>query len=220
MSGTHRDLLFGSKSRCFASKNHRWGLGPIETSHSCAKVAVLQAQNNREGLEPIKSFYSCAKHAVMCAKNHKWYLGPIQTYTSGHKVAVLHEKSTDEGWNPYRLVILVQVTLLCKHKRQVMSGTHRDLLFRSISRCFASKNHTWGLGPMETSYSDARHAILHAEIHTWGLGPTETCYSGPEVAVLPAKTTGGVYSPAETSNSSPKVAVLLTQKHSWRLEPI
>ena len=28
MSGTHRDLLFWSRSRCFACKNHRWGLGP------------------------------------------------------------------------------------------------------------------------------------------------------------------------------------------------
>ena len=52
------------------------------------------------------------------------------------------KKKTDEGWNPYRLVILVQVTLFCRHKRQVMSGTHGDFLFRSISRCFASKNHT------------------------------------------------------------------------------
>ena len=89
-----------------------------------------------------------------------------------------------------------------------MSGTHRDLFFWSISRCFASKNHTWGLGPMETSISDVRHAVLHAENHRWGLGPSETCYSGPEVAVLHAKTTGGVYSPADTCNSSPKVAVL------------
>ena len=25
-------------------------------------------------------------------------------------------KTTDEGWNPYRLVILVQITLFFKHK--------------------------------------------------------------------------------------------------------
>ena len=37
---------------------------------------------------------------------------------SGHKVAVLHgEKNTDDGWKPYRLVILVQITLFCMHKR-------------------------------------------------------------------------------------------------------
>ena len=101
-----------------------------------------------------------------------------------------------------------------------MSGTHRDLLLWSRSRCFAWKNHTWRLGPMETSNSDARNAVLHAENHRWGLGPTETCYSGPEVAVLHAKTTGGVYSSAETCNSSPKVAVLHTQNHRWELEPI
>ena len=98
--------------------------------------------------------------------------------------------------------------LICGFERQVMSGTHRDLFFWSISRCCASKNHTWGLGPMETSISDARYAVLQEENNRWGLGPTGTCYSGPEVAVLHAKTTGGVYSPAETCNSSPKVAVL------------
>ena len=68
-----------------------------------------------------------------------------------------------------------------------MSGTHRDLLFRSISRCFASKNHRLGLGPIETGNSDARHVVLHAETHRWVLGPIETCYSGPEVAVLRQK---------------------------------
>ena len=78
-----------------------------------------------------------------------------------------------------------------------MSGTHRDLLFGSKSRCFACKNHRWGLGPIETSNSDARHAVLHAENHRWGLGPIETCYSGPEVAVLHAETIDGVSSPMQ-----------------------
>ena len=163
MSGTHRDLLFGSKSRCFASKNHTWGLGPMETSDSDANHAVLHVQNDWWGLEPIQSFYSCAKDAVMCAQNHRWDLGPIQTCKSGHKVAVLNAKTTDKGWDPYRLVILVQIAPFTSTKRQVMSGTHRDLLFRSISLCFASKNHTWWLGPMETSDSDANHAVLHAK---------------------------------------------------------
>ena len=52
-----------------------------------------------------------------------------------------------------------------------MSGTHRDLLFRSISLCFASKNHTIGLGPMETSYSDANHGVLHAKTTEEGCDP-------------------------------------------------
>ena len=196
MSGTHRDLLFGSKRRCFECKNHRWGLGPIETSNSDARQGVLHAEN------------------------HSWVLGPIETCNFGPKVAVLHEKNTDEGWNH------IDLSFCCKSrhfectKRQVMSGTHRDLLFRSISRCFASKNHTWGLGPMETSNSDTRHAVLQAENHRWSMGPIETCYSGPEVAVLHAKTTGGVYSPAESCNSSPKVAVFHAQNHRWELQPI
>ena len=44
MSGTHRDLLFLSKSRCFASKNHTRGLGPIETINSGANQDVLNAK--------------------------------------------------------------------------------------------------------------------------------------------------------------------------------
>ena len=56
-------------------------------------------------------------------------------------------------------------------KRQVTSGTHRDLLFRSISLCVASKNHTGGLGPMETSDSDANHAVLHAKSTEEGWDP-------------------------------------------------
>ena len=38
---TYRDLLFWSKSRSFASKNHRWGLGHVETSISGANHAVF-----------------------------------------------------------------------------------------------------------------------------------------------------------------------------------
>ena len=61
-----------------------------------------------------------------------------------------------------------------------MSGTHRDLLFGSESRCFACKNHSCGLGPIETSYSDARHAVLHAHNHRRGLGHNDTCNFVPK----------------------------------------
>ena len=60
-----------------------------------------------------------------------------------------------------------------------MSCTHRDLFFWSTSRCFACKYHRWGLGPIETSNSDARQAVFHAESHRWFLGPIETCNFGP-----------------------------------------
>ena len=75
-AGTHRDLLFWSKSRYFACKNHRWGLGPLGTSNSCTNDAFLHAQNDR------------------------WYLGPIETCCSGPKAAVFHPKTTDEGRDP------------------------------------------------------------------------------------------------------------------------
>ena len=75
MSGTHTDLLFWSKSRCFASKKDRRGLRPIETSNTDADYAVLHAQNDR------------------------WGLGPMEACYSGQKVAVLRPKTTDKGWD-------------------------------------------------------------------------------------------------------------------------
>ena len=39
-------------------------------------------------------------------------MGPIETCSSGPKVAVVHAKCTNEGWVPYRLVILMLVTVL------------------------------------------------------------------------------------------------------------
>ena len=52
------------------------------------------------------------------------------------------------------------------------------------------------MGPIETSDSDAKHAVVHAQIDRSFLAPTEAC------------------------NSSPKVAVLHAQNNTWRLEPI
>ena len=51
------------------------------------------------------------------------------------------------------------------------------------------------MGPIETSNSDAEHALVHAQNDRSCLGPKETCFSGPEVAVLHAKTTCGVLDP-------------------------
>ena len=140
MSGTHRDLLFTSKSRCFACKtnreglgpiescssddrhavllvqNHRWGLGPIETCNSCPKVALLNAQNRRSRLGPTETSISGASHAVFQAQNDRSSPGPIETWYSRPKFAVLHAKTKDEGWDPWRLVILVLNSLFCMHK--------------------------------------------------------------------------------------------------------
>ena len=140
ISGTHRDLLFVSKSRCFACKNHRWGLGPIQTSYCDAthadlhaeyhrwglgpietcnlgpKVAVLSEQHHRWGLEPIETSISVANHSVLHAQNDRWGLGPIATCNSGPIVALLHAQITDEGWNPQRLVFLMLITLVFMHK--------------------------------------------------------------------------------------------------------
>ena len=76
-----------------------------------------------------------------------------------------------------------------------MSGNHRDLLFQSKSRCFVSKKYTWGLGPIETSNSDANYAVLYAQNDRSYLGPIETCNSSPKVAVLNEKTTDKGWDP-------------------------
>ena len=76
-----------------------------------------------------------------------------------------------------------------------MSGTHRDLLFGSKSGYFASKNRIWGLGPIETSDSDARHAVFPAQNDRWGLVPLETCKFDPKRAVLQASTTDQGWDP-------------------------
>ena len=164
-SGTHRDLKFWSKMRCLACKNHRWGLGHIETSISGANHSILQAHNDR-----------------LC-------LGLIETCFSGPKVALLHPKTTHEGWDPWRLVILMLLTLHCRHKTAGEIWDQYNLLFGSKSRCFACKKHRWGLGHIGTSDSGANHAVFHAQNDRLCLGLTETCYSGPKVAALHPKTT-------------------------------
>ena len=48
---------------------------------------------------------------------------------------------------------------------------------------------------METSYSGANHAVLHAQNDRWVLGPIETINSGPKDAVFHAKTTNEGWDP-------------------------
>ena len=155
--------------------------------------------------------FACTKPQVR-AGTHIVYILVLSTM-----LCVL--KTTDAVWDPYKLVSLVLKSLFhmkntqmravthidlsfwCKSrcfactKRQVRSGTHRDLSFWSKSRCFASKNHRWGLGPIETSFSDAIYAVLHVQNDRWGLVHIETCNSGPKGAVLHAQTTGEVWNP-------------------------
>ena len=46
-------------------------MGPVETSNSDAKVAVLNAQNHRWRLGPIETSNFDAKGAVLNAQNHR-----------------------------------------------------------------------------------------------------------------------------------------------------
>ena len=138
MSGTHRDLLFWSKGRCFAWKNHRWGLWSLETWYSGPKVALLNAQNHKWGLEPTYTCHSGANHAVLHTQNDRWGVGPIETCNSGPKFTVLLAKTTDEGWNQWRLLILILTVCLAQAWKDYM-GSNLHLW------CCACKTATLGL---------------------------------------------------------------------------
>ena len=46
-------------------------MGPIETSNSDAKVAVLNAKHHRCGVGPMETSNSVANHAVLQAQNDR-----------------------------------------------------------------------------------------------------------------------------------------------------
>ena len=48
---------------------------------------------------------------------------------------------------------------------------------------------------METSNSGANHDVLHAQNHKWGLGPTETSNSDAKAQYWMQKTIGEVWDP-------------------------
>ena len=170
MSGPLRDLLLWSKSRCFACKNHWWGLGHIETSYSCANHAVLDTQNDRLCLGPRETYNS----VILCLQNGV----PTISFTSFY------------GFQPSFVVF----GLITGTFGAVLHAQNDRCCLGPIETCysgpksmFASKNDRWGLEPIEISNSDARHAVWHAQNHRWRLGPIETCNSCPNVALLNAQ---------------------------------
>ena len=94
---------FGPKAAVSNAQNHRWWLESIETSRSGANQTVLHAQNDRWCLPPIETCYSCPKVAHFPSKNQTWGQGQMETSNFG----------LNRGFS-------------CT-KRQVRSGTHRDL---------------------------------------------------------------------------------------------
>ena len=164
MSGTHRDLFFWSISRCCASKNHTWGLGPMDTSISAANHTVLNAQSKRCGLGSTETINSVANLSVLHAQNDRWSLGPIETCNSDPEDAVLPGKTSDEGWDPLRLAILVLKALFCMHTRTgEVWDPERLLILIIMTLLWMQKNSRWGLGPIETCNSGAKEAVLNAQ---------------------------------------------------------
>ena len=156
----------------------------------------------------------------MCAQNHRWGLGPTQTCKSGPKGAVCMLQTRDESWNPYSLFILVQISLFCIHTTTGEVWYPKRLVLWCKSRCFACKNHRWGLGPIEPSNSGTNHPVVNAQNDRSCLGPIETCYSGAEVAVLQAITTGGVWDPQTLVILMLGTLFCMQKNHRWGLGPI
>ena len=76
------------------------------------------------------------------------------------------QKTVGEVWDPKRLVIQVLITMFCMHKTtnegwdpkdKRHSGSKHAVLHTQINRR--------SLGPLETSNSDANHAVLNAQNH-------------------------------------------------------
>ena len=151
MSGTHRDLLFGSKSRCFSCKNHWRGLGPIGTSISDVNPAVVHAQNDRSCLGPIETCYSGPEGAVLLEKKHTWRLGPMETSNSDARHAVLHAENHRWGLGP---------TETC------YSGPEVAVLHAKTTGGVYSS--------AETCNSSPKVAVLHTQNHRWELEPIQS----------------------------------------------
>ena len=117
------------------AQNDRWGLEPIETCNSDSK-RCFACKNHRCGLGPLETSNSNANHVVLHAKNHRWGRGPIETCNSDSKVDILHTKTTDEGWDPYRLIILMLITLFCTHKTTGEVWDSRRLVFLALITLF------------------------------------------------------------------------------------
>ena len=146
-SGTHRDMQLWSKCRWFACKNLRWGLGPIETSKSSAKVSVCMHKTTGEGWNPYCLFILVLS-TLLCVL-----------------------KTTDEGWNPLRLVILMLIALFCMQNHCRGLGPIENSKSDVKPAVVHAQNNRSSLGPIETCYSCPEGAVLHAQNNRWGLEP-------------------------------------------------
>ena len=110
MFGTHRDLLFGSKSRCFASKNHRWGLASVETTLS----TLLYTHNTTGGAWNQYSHFILVLSTLLCVlKTTDEVVDQYRLISQVLKSLFCIHNTTGEAWNQYSLFILVLNTLLC-----------------------------------------------------------------------------------------------------------
>ena len=136
LSGTIRDLLFWSKSRCLASKNDRRRLEPIETSISDAAIQVCMGPRPHLWFwEHITACLAQEYQDHMGSRPHLWFC-PCKTETLGleFKVSVSPK--------PHLWVLCMQnsdfrnsnTSLHGSQTSSVVLRTHNSVLSTRISR--------------------------------------------------------------------------------------
>ena len=122
----------------------------------------------------------------MNVQDHRWRLGLIDNrhFWMLSTLSCIH-KSSRRSLGPIETCNSCpnQLLFCIAQNYRVRAGTYGDLQFRSLMShcCECSKPQMRDLGPMETSISDAKVAVLHAQNDWWCLGPIETSDSaGPK----------------------------------------
>ena len=144
----------------------------------------------------METWKSGGKRAVLHAQIHRWGLSPTETCNSGLKSQFCMHKATGEGWNPYTLDIVVLSTLIYVHKStDEVWDTLRLVILMHNSLFWMHKNTDEGWDPYRLVYFGYKAVVLIAQNHWWGMRPIETSNSGAKHTVCMHKTTGEVWEP-------------------------
>ena len=125
-AGTHVNLIFWCKSRCFACTKRQVRSGIHRDSYTGPKVAVLHAKTTDEGWDPER-LVNQVLFTLFCMHKTTGYVWDPERPVFMLLITLIC--MTGEVWVPNRLVILLQKSLFCMQKPQKRAGTHRDKLF-------------------------------------------------------------------------------------------
>ena len=150
-----------SKRRCFQSKNHRWGLEPIETSKSDAGHAVVQAQNHRIislygsqtspvvlcmqysvistritclfGSQPLSIFFACKTATIGAELQISMCAGPHLSFCARKTAWSAPELLVSMGSSPH--------LWFCAFKTATFRPEYKSLWVPALICCFVHSKH-------------------------------------------------------------------------------